>query len=163
MNNSDILLPHRQIFLWFFVVLQVKICLELGCWDYDVHESLHHSPIVDIKKRKYSWTSLIWTSINEIVNWMPDLCCHAPFSCGHMTLSDHYLFVSYAIGTLEDTKGRQFFWFANTQASKDCKGGLQQGEPECKSILLMLFWLSKLFSYLNNLRCQLAWISDILL
>ena len=28
--------------------------------------------------------------------------CHAPFSCGHMALSDHYLFVSYAIGVLAE-------------------------------------------------------------
>ena len=34
------------------------------------------------------------------VNRMPDLCCHTPFSCGHMALSDHCLFVSYAVGVL---------------------------------------------------------------
>ena len=40
--------------------------------------------------------------IHAPVNQTPDLCCHAPFSCGYVALSDHYLFISYAMDMLAE-------------------------------------------------------------
>ena len=37
---------------------------------------------------------------NMLVNQTPDMCCHA--QCGHVALSDHYLFVCYNYRTLTE-------------------------------------------------------------
>ena len=61
-------------------------------------------------------------------------------------------------------KGHRFLWLVDTHKhQKAAEKDFSRGSLSVSLLYLTLFWLSKLFIYLNNLRSQLVQIRDILL